>query len=179
MIEGRVNNGWAFALAAFPFWGTALALALIDVSGSSAAVFGPDAEYLKLLQDRSIAVGLWIFWMVGTFLLGVIDTRQLQRNGIALRGWECALILLLPPLYFFVRNGAMVAATGKDQPAHGWLNATWVAAVGFNVIFIGLISADRLYKIAKDCALLIAWVLVVAALWSIGERLYASLWKRP
>src|SRR5262249_23511267 len=121
---------------------------------------------------------LWIFWMAGTLVLGFIDTRQLQSNGVRLRGWEPALNLVLPPVYFFVRNRAIVSTTGKDQPAHGWLYATWVAAVGVNVICCGLISADRLLRVAKDAAILIAWVLLMAVLWSIGERLYTSLWKR-
>ena len=55
----------------------------------------------------------------------------------------------------------------------------WITAAGFNVIFAGLISADQALKIAKDAALLIGWVLVVAALWAIGERLVARLRKRP
>jgi hypothetical protein len=178
MNEGRVNNTWAFAAAAFPFWGTALALALIEVSGKFTSMFGENAEYLTLLQDQNNIIRLWVFWMAGTFLLGVTDARQLQQNGIALRGWEFALNLLLPPAYFFARNWAIVNSTGKEQSAHGWLHTTWIAAVASNIVFIGLVSADRLYKIGKDCALLVAWVLIVALLWSIGERLYAS-WKRP
>ena len=47
------------------------------------------------------------------------------------------------------------------------------------VIFIRFISADQLLRIATDVAILIAWVLVVAALWAIGERLFARLRKRP
>lgn len=179
MGESRVNNGWAFALASFPFWGTALAIAVIEFSGSFDAVFGRDAEYLKLLQDRSNVVGLWIYWMAGTFLLGLIDARQLQRNGVALPGWALALLLLLPPAYFFARNWAVATAAGGNQPSSGWLLVIWIIAVGFNVIFAGVISADQLLKISRNCAVLIAWVLLVAALWSIGERLFTRLWKRP
>jgi hypothetical protein len=179
MTEGRVNNGWAFVLAAFPFWGTLLVLAVIETSGRFTFMFGEHSEYLKLLQDETNVIRLWIYWMAGSFFLSILDMIKLQNKGIALRGWECALNLLLPPAYFFMRNWTIVASTGKEQPAHGWLHTTWIAAVGFNVIFFGLVSADRLYKIAKDCALLVAWVLIVAVLWSIGERLYASLRKQP
>jgi hypothetical protein len=48
-----------------------------------------------------------------------------------------------------------------------------------SVIYFGLISADQLLKMAEDAAILIAWVLVVAALWAIGERLFANFRKRP
>jgi hypothetical protein len=47
------------------------------------------------------------------------------------------------------------------------------------VIYFGLISADQLLKIAQDAGVLIAWVLVVAVLWAIGERLFANFRKRP